>query len=141
MPRMPKGKAGTSSLGSAAPSVAVAEYSFATHGGAIGDIALAGDTLPAGAIITDVLLHIDTIPTSVGAATIAVKAEGAADLQAAAAISGAPWSTTGAKRGSLDADTAPVKTTAARTITATVAAVALTAGRFRVLATYIELDA
>ncbi len=119
--------------------VAVASYSFAIDGGAVGDIALRGDTIPSGAIITDVLLDVTTVPTSGGAATIAIKAQSAADLQAAALLDAAPWSTTGAKRGSLDADTAPVKATAKRTITATVAVAALTAGVFRVVVTYIEL--
>lgn len=119
--------------------VARADYDFAVDGGAVGDIALRGDRIPSGAIITDVLLHVETVLTSGGAATVAVKAESAADLNAADAISGAPWSTAGAKRGDLDADTAPVKTTAARTLTATVGTAALTAGKFTVLAFYVEL--
>lgn len=134
---------GTSKVGGAsyrgAPQLAVGEYSFAVHGGAVGDITLRGDTLPSGAIITDVLLHIDTVPTSGGAATLAVKAESAADLAAAAVISGAPWSSVGAKRGTLDADSVPVKTTAARAVKVTVGVAALTAGRLRVIVTYIDL--
>ena len=118
---------------------AVGLYSFATDGGAVGDITLRGDTIPSGAIITDVLIHVDTALTSGGAATVALKAESAADLNAADAISGAPWSTTGAKRGDLDADTAPVKTTAARSIVATVGTAALTAGKFSVYVTYLEI--
>lgn len=116
-----------------------AHYDFAVDGGVVGDIALRGEKIPSGAVITDVLIKVDTVPTSGGAATVAVKSEAAADLQAAAAISGAPWSSTGAKRGTLDADTAPVSTTAERTITATVAVAALTAGKFSVLVTYVEL--
>lgn len=119
--------------------IAVALYSFATDGGAVGDITLRGDAIPSGAIITDVLIHVDTALTSGGAATVALKAESAADLNAADAISGAPWSTTGAKRGDLDADTAPVKTTAARSIVATVATAALTAGKFSVYVEYLEI--
>lgn len=119
--------------------IARAYYDFAVDGGTVGDIALRGDKIPSGAIITDVLLHVDTILTSGGAATVAIKAESAADLNAADAISGAPWSTTGAKRGDFTATTAPIKTTAERTITATVATAALTAGKFSVLVTYLEL--
>ena len=121
--------------------VARAEYSFAVDGGAVGDIALRGQNIPSGAIITDVLIKVGTALTSGDAATVALKAESAADLNAADAIAGAPWSTTGVKRGDLDADTAPVLTTADRTITATVGTAALTAGVFTVLVEYHELAA
>lgn len=120
---------------------AVGYYDFATDGGAVGDITLRGDSLPSGAIITDALLHVDTILTSGGAATVAIKVESAADINAADAIGGAPWSTTGAKRADFTATTAPVKTTAARNIVATVAAAALTAGKFSVVVEYVELIA
>lgn len=119
--------------------IARAHYDFAVDGGAVGDIALRGDKIPSGAIITDVLINVETVLTSGGAATVALKSEGAADLNAAAAISGAPWSAAGAKRGDLTATSAPVKTTAERTITATVATAALTAGKFSVLVSYVEL--
>ncbi|GAA2159361.1 hypothetical protein [Glycomyces lechevalierae] len=114
-------------------------YDFAVDGGAVGDIALRGDRIPSGAVILDSLVKVDTALTSGGAATVAVKVESAADVNAADAISGAPWSTTGAKRGDLTATTAPVTTTAARTITATVATAALTAGKFSVAIAYVEL--
>jgi hypothetical protein len=119
--------------------IAHAEYDFAVDGGAISDIALRGDKIPQGAIITDVLLHVDTVLASGGAATVALKAESAADLNAADAFDGAPWSTTGPKRADLTATTAPVKTTAERSITATVAGAPLTGGKFRVLVEYVEL--
>jgi hypothetical protein len=114
-------------------------YEFALDGGAVGDIALRGDTLPSGAIILDAWVHVDTVVTSGGAATVAVKVEGAADINAVDAISGAPWSTTGAKRTDFTATTAPIKTTAARSIVATVATAALTAGKFSVIVEYVEL--
>src|ERR1043166_8952265 len=102
-------------------------YDFALDGGAVGAITLRGDTIPAGAIVTDALVHVDTIPTSGGAATIAVKVESGTDIVNADAISGAPWSTLGAKRADFTATTAPIKTTAARSVVATVATAALTA--------------
>lgn len=116
-----------------------ASYAFATDGGAVGDITLRGDQIPAGAVLLDSLIKVDTALTSGGAATVAIKVEGAADVNAADAISGAPWSTTGAKRGDLTATTAPVTTTARRSITATVATAALTAGAFSVAIAYVEL--
>ena len=134
------GKAGVG-LGTGRRRLAVCLYDFSVDGGAVGDIALRGDTIPSGAIITDVLINVDTALTSGGAATVALKAESAADLNSADAISGAPWSTTGAKRGDLTATTAPVKTTAARTPTATVATAALTAGKFSVYVSYLEIAA
>lgn len=118
--------------------VATGMYSFATDGGAVGDITLRGDSLPSGAIITDALIDVDTALTSGGAATVAIKVESAADINAADAIAGAPWSTTGAKRADFTATTAPVKTTAARSIVATVATAALTAGAFNVYIFYVE---
>lgn len=124
-------------LGAAKPAVGL--YDFAVDGGAVGDITLRGDKIPNGAVIVDALLHVDTVPTSAGAATIAVKSEAAADIQAAAAISGAPWSTAGAKRASLTATSAPIKPTAERSIVATVGTAALTAGKFKVVVWYVEL--
>lgn len=132
------GKAGVG-LGVGRRRLAVGLYNFATDGGAVGDITLRGDAIPSEAIITDVLIHVDTALTSGGAATVALKAESAADLNAADPISGAPWSTTGAKRGDLTATTAPVKTTASRSIVATVGAAALTAGKFSVYVSYLEI--
>lgn len=132
-----KVKAGAS-LGRPKPAVGL--YDFAVDGGVSGDIVLRGDTIPNGAIVVDALLQVDTVPTSAGAATIAVKVQGAADVQAAVAISGAPWSTTGAKRASaVTATAAPITTTAVRTPTITVGTADLTAGKLRVVVWYVEL--
>lgn len=131
------GKAGLG-LGQGRRRTAYAEYSFATDGGAVGDIVLRGDSVPSGAVVVDALLRVTTALTSGGAATVAIKLESAADVNAADAISGAPWSTTGAKRADFTSTSAPILTTAARSITATVATAALTAGAFKVLLTYVE---
>lgn len=110
------------------------DYSFAADGGAVGVIALSGATgIPSGAIVTRSWIEVTTAPTSGGAATISVGVEGAADVQAAAAISGAPWSTTGVKTGSGN-----FKTTAARDVSITIGTAALTAGAFRVYVEYIS---
>src|SRR4051794_27625014 len=118
----------------------ICNYDFATDGGLVGDIAMRGEAVPSGAIITDALLIVDTIP--VGAtATIAVKVEGGADIQAAAAISGAPWSTTGAKRASaMTATATPVVTTASRQPTITVGTANLTAGKLKLILKYAQYD-
>ena len=112
--------------------VARADYDFAVDGGAIGTLDLSADEIPSGAIITGARIRVETVP--VGAtATIGIGVEANSDVQAAAAISGAPWSTTGVK----DATGRPL-TTAARKVKATIATAALTAGKFQVYVDYID---
>lgn len=118
---------------------AVGLYDFAVDGGAVSDITLRGDTIPSGAVIVDALIQVDTILASSGAATVAIKTQSAADINAADAFDGAPWSTTGPKRADFTATSAPIKTTAARAIVATVAGAALTGGKFTVAVEYVLL--
>jgi hypothetical protein len=118
--------------------VSVATYNFATLGGAVGNIPLAGDaSIPSGATILGGYVDVTTPLTSGGAATVAIQAEGAGDIVAAAVISGAPWSTTG-RKSIIPAFTGAttVRTTAARQVTAVVAVAALTAGVFSVTLFY-----
>lgn len=117
-----------------------ADYSFARHGGATSTIALTGGTgIPSGAIVIAAYIEVVTPPTSGGAATIAVQVESAADVQAAAAVSGAPWSTAGVKLSSARTfATAPIKTTADRDVSIVIATAALTAGAFRVYVVYVS---
>jgi hypothetical protein len=128
--------------GAAAGAVRVARgtYSFAVDGGAVGTISLlpTTDLIPSGSVILGGFVEVTTAPTSGGAATIAVKVEGAGDIIAAAAISGAPWSTTG-RKSVIPAFTGAttVKTTADRNIDVVVATAALTAGVFDVYLAYI----
>ncbi|MEO5875515.1 MAG: hypothetical protein ABIS86_16995 [Streptosporangiaceae bacterium] len=124
------------------PSLATvrARYSFATDGGAVGNIDLTGSAqIPKGAVIISGFVEVDTVPTSGGSATLAIKVEGAGDV-VSGAISGSPWASTGPKNvapGVIGA--APVKTTAARKITATIGVAALTAGVVDVVLVYIEM--
>lgn len=119
-------------------SVAEATYSFAVSGGAVSTISLPmTDTIPSGAIVLGGVLEVTTAVTSGGAATVAVNVETAGDIIAAAAVSGAPWSTTGRKSViPVFTGATSVKTTAARSITITVATAALTAGVFNVHLVY-----
>jgi hypothetical protein len=106
-------------------------YSFAVNGGAQGDIALTANngTIPAGAFVVEAFAEVTTPPTSGGAATIAVKIVGAADVNAADAISGAPWSAAGLKRlDKLGAADAGLKLASAASPVITVATADLTAG-------------
>jgi hypothetical protein len=142
MPILESGQSreGTASYGSGQIKLYRGDYDFATDGGAVSTIALSGTTgIPSGAIILSAYIEVTVAPTSGGAATIAVQVESAADVQAAAAISGAPWSTAGVKLSSARTRAAaPVKTTAARDVSIVIATAALTAGAFRVYVEYME---
>lgn len=114
------------------------EYDFAVDAGAVSTIPFRSDDgpIPIGAIIQSGLLEVDTALTGVGA-SVAVQVEGAGDMQAAAAISGAPWSSTGRKSIVPAATGATsVKTTAARTPAMVISAAVLTAGKFRLIVNY-----
>lgn len=121
------------------------EYDFAVDGGAVSTIVLRADVadsiggnIPNGAVILGGYIEVDTILASGGAATVAVNAEAAGDLLAAAAFNGAPWSTTG-RKSIIPAFTGAttVKTTAARNVAIAIAGAALTAGKFRVVVEYL----
>lgn len=130
-------KVGLGQSGQPKRNTIVAEYDFVTDGGAVGQITLRGDTLPSGAHIDQASIIVETVPTSGGAATISVDSEAAADLNAADAIAGAPWSTAGVKKADgMVAANAGVKTTADRAIKITIATAALTAGKFKVVVGY-----
>lgn len=121
--------------------VARGRYDFAVDGGAVGAIVISSTgQIPAGAYITGGFVQVDTAVTSGGSGTLAISVEGADDIVAAAAVSGAPWSTTGFKDIVPDSTgSTVVKTTAARSITATVATAALTAGVVDVVLYYVVL--
>lgn len=117
-----------------------ARYSFAADGGAVSTIALAGAAvIPLGAVILGGFVDVITPPTSGGAGTAAIQVEAANDIVLAAAVSGAPWSTTGRKSViPVFTGATTVKTTAARDISLVVGAFALTAGVFDVYLFYVE---
>ena len=118
--------------------IARCKYKFSDDAGAIGDINLFGEAaIPSGAVIIEAGLDVIVAPTSGGAPTVALKIEGAGDLQAAAAISGAPWSTTGRKNLIPQGFATSVKTTAARDVVMTIATATLTAGEFDVYLKYL----
>jgi hypothetical protein len=119
------------------------EYRFDREGGAVGTVFLLGPTLPEGAIIKDAYIDVLTVPTSGGAATVALGFETTTDVNAADAISGAPWSATGrvdADALELGTESGYVKLTAARGLRMTIGTAALTAGRFAVHVLYDVTD-
>ena len=113
----------------------VANRAIAAHG--------TGVILPAHAIIVGGFFDVNTAFTSAetNTGTIAISVQGANDIQTAAAVSGAPYSTVGRKAIVPKANTpesTSVKTTAAREITCTVAIAALTAGKLTGYLYYVE---
>ena len=92
-----------------------------------------GIILPAHAIVVGGFFDVNTVFTSAAnTAQVALHVEGANDVQTAAAVSGAPYSTIGRKAIVPKANTpesTSIKTTVARNITATVSVQALTAGK------------
>jgi hypothetical protein len=102
-----------------------------------------GITLPAHAIVVGGFMDVNTPFTSENTnnATIAIHVEGANDIQTAAAVSGAPWSTKGRKAIVPKANTpesTSVKTTVARQVTATVATSELLTGKVTGYLYYVE---
>jgi hypothetical protein len=125
--------------GTARLKVASAEYDFAVDGGAIGTTTLravdmSGGAVPSGAVVTSGYVDVLTAVTSGGAATVAVSLESASDLLAPALQAAL---TTG-RKSIIPAATGAtsIKTTAARSLTVTIAVAALTAGKLRVVVFY-----
>lgn len=119
-----------------------AVWDFSSQGGAVGDIELLDvfgkkAILPSGALIQHVLVNVETLVTSGGAATLAFKAEGAADLLGATAV--ASFSANASLDG-VPANTAAtlVRLTAERTLKLTVAVAALTAGKVHVFVEWVS---
>ncbi len=118
---------------------AIYEYDFAVDGGAIGtrDLRLVGGDAnpPPGSFIESKNVMLDVLTVPVGAtATIGLQLDTAGDVQAAVAISGAPWSTLGLKDPSIEA---PLKDPGGGPVQMVTAVAALTAGKFRVYLSYL----
>ena len=136
---------GVSGLGS----LRVARFEFDTEGtdsagvdnidvGAHGT----GVTLPAHAIVVGGFFDVNTAFGSENdTSTIAISVQGANDIQTAAAVSGAPYSTVGRKAIVPKANTpesTSVQTSAAKEITCTVAVEALEVGKLTGYLYYVE---
>jgi hypothetical protein len=116
-------------------SAGAANTTIAAHG--------TGVTLPIHAIVVGGFFDVNTLFTSASSntGTIAISVEAANDIQTAAAVSGAPYSSIGRKAIVPKANTpesTSVKATAAREITCTVAVAALTAGKLTGYLYYVE---
>jgi len=102
-----------------------------------------GIILPAHAIIVGGFFDVNTAFTSesTNTGTIAISVQGANDIQTAAAVSGAPYSTAGRKAIVPKANTpesTSVKTSTAKEITCTVAVAALLTGKLTGYMYYVE---
>lgn len=143
---MPNFQPGTYKVGNAGYAgrvkVARADYEFALDGGAIGTIALRGDTIPNGAVLLDAFVSVTTGFTPTTTTMVALTVQSAGDLRAAALTNAAPadLSTTGVKRLLVDySDASLVQLTADRSISLVIAAGAVTAGKCSVVVQYLEL--
>lgn len=118
-----------------------AYYDFAVDGGLVSAITLRGDALPSGALVLATYIKTDTIVTGGAGATVSLGIESATDVRAAATLATAPvLNGTGTLKSLVtNYGTDPVVTTAVRSVVATVAVNALTAGKFSVLVAYIEV--
>lgn len=101
-----------------------------------------GVTLPINAVVVGGFLEVNTAFTSAdtNTGTIAIMVQAANDIQTAAAVSGAPYSTIGLKAITPKSNTPEstgIKCTAAREITCTVAVAALTAGKLTGFIDYV----
>lgn len=125
--------------------VVVGKYSFAVQGGAVGTVNLLSDlndskstiTIPDNAVIKKVYIDVLTDPTSGGSATVAVRLQSAGDLKGATAIASFTGIMDGVPAG---AAANMIKLSADRTLQATIATAALTAGKFNVYVEYVLGD-
>lgn len=118
----------------------IGEYDFAVDGGAVGTITLrgvdsVGNSVSAGSVITGGYIDVLTgVASATG--TVAIQIESAGDLLAAVSPTAA---LTVGRKSIIPAGTGAtaIKTTAARSLTLTVAVAALTAGKLRVVVFYV----
>lgn len=123
--------------GGAAERKVICSYDFAVQGGAVSSIVIG--TLPAGSSVIGGHMVVETAIVGAGA-TAGIDSEATSDLVTAAAVSGAPWSTTGRKAINPKRNTpesSAVVTTVARNVVLTITAAVLTAGKFK-LHLYVE---
>lgn len=117
--------------GGAGDRTVVCAYDFAVQGGAVSSIVIG--SLPLGTIICGGFMLVETAIVGAGA-TAGIDSEATSDIVTAAAVAGAPWSTTGKKAINPKYNTpesTSITTTAARNVVLTITAAVLTAGKFK----------
>ncbi len=121
-----------------------ASYSFAEHGGAVGDLDLDLSTeIPAGSYVTHGYVVVSTVPTSSGAATLALTLLASDDTVPASVLSASPWASRGRRPlAPPPSGVTSVKSDAAQaTARLTIGTAALTAGAFDVVLYYATVPA
>ena len=98
----------------------------------MGDITLRGPAIPSNALIMGGIIDVENAVISGGAATIALRIEGANDIYAAAVVTGFTANTQLATVPVFTAATTKRVTATAKKVVASVAVAALTAGKFTV---------
>mgnify|MGYP001561307687 CR=1 FL=1 len=117
--------------GGASERTVICSYDFAVHGGAVSSIAIG--RIPSGSYIVGGFMLIETAVVGAGA-TVGIDSEATSDIVTAAAVAGAPWSTTGKKAINPKVntpETTSVTLTADRNINLTITAAVLTAGKLK----------
>ena len=116
-------------------------YDFDALGGDAGDITLVGEPIPDDAIVFEGVVDVITALVGAGASVALSTSQSANDLISSAAVSGAPWSTTGLKAivpvGAYDS---AIKMTAERAPKITITGADLTAGKFNLFIEYYQSD-
>ena len=127
----------SSGTGLGLPRVARAKYDFATDGGAISTITPAlNSTIPNDAVIVGGTINSTTAATSGGSATIAVGTSAGSSTTSILGATAVGSFTTDAVLNSAATFAAPVKMTAAGSITITIATADLTAGVIEITVVY-----
>ena len=107
------------------------QYDFAKHGGAVSAITVTGDGIPSGAVITDGMIHVNTACVGSGA-SVAIMAVGANDILSALAITSLTLNDLVSCVPKSTQATWIRLTAALNSLTFTISAAALTAGKITV---------
>lgn len=138
LPSLQGEKVGTQMLRNSVQ-VMIAQFDFAVQGGAVGTVNLLGldgkaAVLPQNAIIVNSLIDVITPGATAASGTIAITAQSAGDIKAALGAASYTGLVAGIPVGTAATS---IKMTADRTLQATIATGAITAGKFNVILHYI----
>lgn len=108
----------------------ICAWDFAVQGGAVSNIVIG--KLPNGAVVTGGWLDVETIVVGAGA-TAGIDGNATSDIVTAAALAGAPWTTTGRKvlNPLIQTPSTWLTMTADRNVQLAITAAPLTAGKFK----------
>lgn len=119
--------------------LALFQYDFDVHGGAVGTVTVRGNPIPDNALITGGMIVTKTNPASSGSATIQLKAVGTDDVLASTAYSALTTAARDDIVPDYTASTSILTTAEVSSLTMTIGTAALTAGKFVVVLAYMEV--